>query len=341
VKHAIIIILFFFLIACAKEPPLITTPYQFNFPSHFPKINNPINNITTVEGAALGRMLFYDTHLSKQNNISCATCHLPEYAFADSGKNVSSGNNNLLTNRNTQPLFNVAFSKLFFWDGGVPDLESTSLVPLTGPHEMANNLSDILNYLNNHVDYKNKFQKIYGLQNINSSMLLKVLAQFQRTIISSNSKYDLWKQGKATLQIAELNGFNLFINPIKGNCNGCHSLENLGSDNDFHNIGLDSVSKDPGRYRITLQNVDSGKFKTPFIRNLNFTKPYMHDGRFNTLLEVLEFKNSNYIINSHTDSNIIHHGKNKLSNVEILDIIAFLETLNDYEFIKNPVLKKP
>jgi cytochrome c peroxidase len=336
-----VLITIIFFIACNKDAPLITTPYQLNYPAHFPSDLPAANNALSIEGVALGKLLFYDAQLSKNNNISCASCHLPQYAFADSGIAVSPGNGIIVGKRNAPPLFNMAFIPHFFWDGGVPNIESTILVPINNETEMANSLVNVLQYLNGNANYRKLFQKIYGIRDINAAMVLKVLAQFQRTLISSNSKYDRWIANTENLSSTELQGLQLFKDTNKGNCNGCHSLENLGTDNRFHNIGLDSTIQDVGRYRITLNNEDSGKFKTPSVRNLKFTPPYMHDGRFTTLAQVLALKNNGFKTTTLTDTTVIQHGKNKLTNAEMLAIETFLETLNDYSFVTNPAFAKP
>ncbi len=327
-----IILLMLALLACTKDASVSTTPYSFQLPNHFPAIQQPADNLATVEGVALGKLLFFDKNLSKQKNISCATCHILGQAFADNLP-TSIGTNGTTAVRNTQPIFNMAFQPSYFWDGGVPNLESTGLVPLTGTHEMGNTLQAILQYLNANTQYVNAFQKIYAIKPISTSMLLKVLAQYQRTIISSNSKYDRYMNNTVTLSPIEMQGLQLFTDSLKGNCNTCHTLSNLSSNNMFYNVGMPLLPNDLGRYRITLHTADSGKFKTPTLRNLSYTAPYMHNGSISTLQEVLQFFNSGYIITPLIDSNITKLGKNRLSQAELNALEAFLLTLNDSSLI--------
>ncbi len=333
-KIASVIIIILGLMSCAKDSSFSPSPFNAKVPAHFPAFRQPQDNLASIEGIALGKLLFYDKNLSKSKTIACASCHLPKFAFADSLP-FSPGNNNAPGIRNAQPIFNLAYQEHFFWDGGVPNIESASLLPLGSELEMANSLDSILLYVNQQDKYVHAFGRLYGLQPIKTYMLLQVMAQFQRSIISANSKYDLWKQGKINLSTAEQNGLALFNNPLKGNCNSCHSLQNTGSDGKFHNNGLQKEIVDVGRYRITLNPADTGKFKTPSIRNLSFTAPYMHNGNLATLEEVLAFYNNGLNYNKYLDSNLQALSPNRMSATELQDLKAFLLCLNDSTILSN------
>lgn len=170
---------------------------------------------------------------------------------------------------------------------------------------------------------------------------MKAIAQFERTLLSGNSKFDKYQRGEATLTAQELNGLNLYNDPNKGDCNHCHTTGSTFTDFEYRNTGLDSIAVDEGRYLITLNPNDKGRFKTPSLRNIALTAPYMHDGRFATLDEAVEFYNTGFHYPVNLDLNLKFAVKGRLSAQEKADIIAFLHTLTDYEFVSNPAFSKP
>jgi cytochrome c peroxidase len=342
------------LIACQKDNDIVSpvpklevdspaTPYNLVTPAGFPPIKIPTINPLTVEGIALGRKLFYDPILSLDNTQSCASCHRQNYAFTDSNTTYSKGITGAIGFRNAMPIMNLVWEKKFFWDGGSATLEDQVIAPILNPIEMHETLPNVLNKLRNHPEYPKLFKKAFGTDSITTMLLMKAVAQFERTIISANSKYDKYVRGELDLSADELAGKELFIDQEKGDCNHCHILGSTFTDFDFKNNGLDSVFKDLGRYNITLKDSDKGKFKTPTLRNIELTAPYMHDGRFTTLEQVIEHYNSDFIITPTTDVNIalLDKLRGRLTATEKLQIIAFLKTLTDYDFITNPNFKKP
>ena len=330
--------------------PYSHTPQPLNIPQIFsdnilpPVI--PINNQQTVEGVALGRKLFYDTILSGDNTQSCASCHSPENAFSDSDR-FSVGIDGLEGNRNSMPLFNLAwnYNEKFFWDGRSFSIEGQALKPVKNPIEMHNTWNNAVNSLQNHNEYPNLFLEAFGTQTIDSLLVTKAIAQFERTLISANSRFDQHLLGQITLTASELNGFNVFMDETKGDCFHCHGNANnpLWTDNDFHNNGLDATFLDIGLGQFTGNPADNGKFKSPSLRNLEFTAPYMHDGRFSTIDDVINHY-SEGLVNSPTIDPLmkaVNDGGVHITDDEKADLKAFLLSLSDPEFIANPDFQNP
>lgn len=330
--------------ACKRQDePTVSnglTPYELKIPFGFSAMPLPLDNPMTVEGVALGKLLFFDTLLSGDNSISCATCHIQGFAFSDSSKRFSMGIDGKEGVRNAMPLFNLGWARSFFWDGGAANLESQVVGPIQNPVEMHEDLTHLLSELNGHPDYPAKFKKVFGSDKITTSMLMKAIAQFERTMISGNSKYDRYVQGLESLTDQELRGLNLFTDMQKGDCNHCHVIGGNFTDFEFRNTGLDSLPVDEGRALITLNALDKGKFKTPSLRNIAVTGPYMHDGRFSTLEECIEHYNVGFKYTENLDPNLYNSVKGRLNQGEIDDIVAFLHTLTDYEFLSAPEFKK-
>jgi cytochrome c peroxidase len=295
----------------------------------------------TVEGIALGRKLFYDPILSLDNSQSCASCHRQNFAFADSYTQFSKGVTGELGTRNAPSIMNLAWEKKFFWDGGSATLEDQVIGPIQNPVEMHETLTNVLGKLQKHAEYPRLFKRAFGTDSITSMLLMKAVAQFERIVISSNSKYDKYVRGEVELSFDELRGKELYEDEKKGDCFHCHVVGSTFTDFEFRNNGLDSVFKDLGRYSVTLNKADSGKFKTSTLRNIELTAPYMHDGRFKTLEQVLEHYNTGFVVTGTTDVNIALAEKGRLNELEKTQIIAFLKTLTDYDFITNPNFKKP
>lgn len=352
IKIIVIAILF---VSCNENgvetyTPYSPTPLPLEIPQLFaatilpPVI--PFDNPQTVEGVTLGRKLFYDPILSGNNTQSCANCHAPENAFTDSDQ-FSDGIDGLLGNRNSMPLFNMAwnYNEKFFWDGRSFSLEQQALAPVKDPIEMHNTWTNAMSSLQNHTEYPNLFFEAFGTTTIDSTLVTKALAQFERTLISGNSRFDKHLLGELTLTASELNGFNIFMDETKGDCFHCHGNANnpLWTDNIFHNNGLDAVITDIGLGAVTGDPAGNGKFKSPSLRNLKFTAPYMHDGRFATLDDVINHY-SEGLQNSPTIDPLmkaVNDGGVHITDDEKTDLKAFLLSLSDDEFINNPDFQNP
>ena len=344
-RSGFIIAFFVIVYGCKKEvvPGTSTdaTPYPFTTPSNLPAVEIPANNPMTYEGIKLGKKLFYDKMLSGNNTLSCGSCHNQENGFTDNNKQYSFGINGEIGVRNSMPLFNLVYDRHFFWDGGASDLESQVAGPITNPIEMNQDIAELLQELNSDAIYPSLFKKAFGSLPITSNMVLRAIAQFERTMISSNSKYDQYMRNEVAFTEAETRGMNLFSDMQKGDCNHCHSLGGTFTDYDFRNTGLDSVYTDQGRYIITGLASDIGKFKTPSLRNIAVTAPYMHDGRFTTLTQCVEHYNTGFHYTQNLDPVLASSVKGRLNQNEISDIVAFLNTLTDTDFLNNPQFKKP
>lgn len=346
-------VIFSFLSCSSKKEELeeIYTPivYDLKIPSLFKdKLIAPIipaDNPLTEEGIALGKKLFFDKILSGNNTQSCASCHQPQKSFVDQTR-FSEGIDGNVGFRNAMPLFNLAwnFDERFNWDGSGLSLERQAFEPVRNPIEMHANWQDIEDKLNTHSAYPTLFKQAFGVLKIDSVLVTKALAQFERTLISGNSKFDKYLRGEAQLSSEEFNGFGIFMDESKGDCFHCHGSDNnpLWTDNLFHNNGLDVTFKDLGLGAITGDANDNGKFKSPSIRNLAFTAPYMHDGRFATLEDVINQYSQGLKASSTIDPLMkkVNQGGVQLSTQEKTDLKAFLLSLSDPEFINNPSFKQ-
>lgn len=346
----LLLIYIFVLMSCSssEEETYIPVAYELEIPQLFKdKLIDPVipfENPLTVEGIALGKKLFNDKILSGNKTQSCAHCHRLQEAFSHSLQ-FSEGANGSLGTRNSMPLFNLAwnFDEIFTWDGKEFSLENQAFEPVSNPIEMNGDWKTIEILLNNHDTYPMLFEKAFGTSKIDSTLVVKAIAQFQRTIISANSKFDKYLLGEVTLTPQEQNGFNVFMDESKGDCFHCHGSNNnpLWTDNKFHNNGLDSSFSDLGLGAVTGDPSDYGKFKTPSIRNLTFTAPYMHDGRFKTLEEVINFYSEGLQASATIDPLMkkVDQGGVRLTAQDKADLKAFLLTLSDFEFINNPDFK--
>lgn len=352
-KHLILVILSvaLFVFACKKDKdddditdtPYQTTPYTIETPQGFPAMNIPSDNPLTVEGVALGRKLFYDKILSGNNMQSCASCHNQELSFTDNGTQFSTGITGAIGTRNAQPLVNMGFNLHYFWDGRETTLEEQILEPVSNPIEMHLSWNDAAAKLNANSTYVDEFNKAFGISTIDSSFVVKAIAQFVRSMISYNSKLDKRLRNEISLTPSELNGYVIFVTE-RGDCFHCHNIDagRLITDNLFHNNGLDSVFTDLGRGAITGNTFDYGKFLTPTLRNIALTAPYMHDGRFQTLEEVVEHYNSGGKASATVDPLMKHVGTGlNLSTQEKADLVAFLKTMTDDSFINDERYKSP
>jgi len=312
--------------------PFKPTPIAFKIPPGWPKPASNIyaNNKLTEEGFRLGKKLFYDGRLSKNGEVSCASCHQQFAAFATFDHDLSHGVSNSFTTRNAPGLFNLAWRTDMHWDGGVNHIEVQPLSPLTAPNEMGETLDSALYKIKKDTAYKRMFKAAFGDAVINSQRMLKALAQFTGTLISANSKYDKVKRGETTFTPYEEKGYTVF----KAKCASCHK-EPLFTDNSFRNNGLElNRFNDIGRQRITQLSSDSLKFRVPSLRNAQITFPYMHDGRIYSIPQVIEHYRTGIKTEQPTlDSSL----KNRitLSNQEKSQLIYFIYTLTDSSFTKD------
>lgn len=332
-KHWIIIACMISLCACSKK--VIDSISGFRKPEGWPETTYRFStNVITQAKFELGKKLFYEPRFSRDNTVSCGSCHIQSAGFTHHGHDVSHGIEDRLGKRNSQAIMNMAWSKSFFWDGGVTDLDLQPVVPITNPVEMDETILNVMEKLRNRPEYPGLFKKAFGTEEINTERVMKALSQFMVMLVSSNSKYDkvMRKEGE-TFTAEEQAGYELF----KANCSSCHS-EPLFTDESFRNNGIGiGFNNDSGRYTVTLNEPDKYKFKVPSLRNLSFTAPYMHDGRFLNLPAVLEHYAKRVKDYQNLDPLLKKEGNlgMPLTDDEQAKIIAFLKTLNDYEFISD------
>ncbi len=345
-----VFLLFFVLISCKKEETTEvhkTTPFTFILPPGFPQPNLPSDNPLTEEGIALGRKLFYDPVLSVDSTQSCATCHKANFGFSDRNQ-FSFGVTGAEGKRNSMAVFNLAWHNQFFWDGRAATIRQQVLMPIEDPVEMNHNLAQLTNYLTELPNYKADFKKAFGDETINETRLALALEQFLLILVSGNSKFDSVTAGLSNFTPEEERGRLLFFTDFgssqtqKGaDCFHCHGNP-LFLANSFKNNGLDATFTDLGLGGFTGRSQDNGKFKTTTLRNIELTAPYMHDGRFQTLREVIDFYNSGVQLSPTLDPAMhsIKDGLN-LTEQEKNDLEAFLKTLTDRTLATNPMFANP
>jgi len=298
-------------------------PFNVLLPNGFPAIASPADNPLTEASVAMGKALFFDKRLSRDGTISCASCHFPERAFSDTIAR-SIGVDGRIGMRNSPPLINLAWHSAFFRDGGVPTLEQQVIAPIHDPLEMDFSITRAAADLRYQEPYSTLSQRAYG-KPMEAWELARALAAYERTLVSGWSRYDRYLNGDASaLSANELNGLELFRSDAL-NCTACHSGFDL-SDHGYHNVGQYISYTDPGRERITLIPSDNGKFKTPTLRNIGRTAPYMHDGALPTLEAVIEFFATGGLAHANRDPEMRTFA---LNPQEKADLIAFLHALND------------
>jgi cytochrome c peroxidase len=324
--------------SCRKHDRIInTTSLQQIIPQGFPSPNYTFqDNPLTEEAFQLGRKLFYEGRLSRDSGFPCSSCHQQIAVFGTYEHDRSHGYGMSHTLRNAPPLFNLAWQKELHWDGMFKSLYTEATQPILTHNEMAENFFTIIFRLQTDTQYKRMFKATFGNSIITEDKILKALAQFTGTVTSSDSKYDRYKRGDATFNASELSGYQLY----QTKCAVCHS-EPMFTDYSYRNIGLpvDPELKDYGRMRVTGKSEDSLKFKVPSLRNANLTANYMHDGRFNTLLQVLNHYTAG-IQNSPTLDPLLVN-KISLTTTEKSDLISFLKTLSDSTILHTPRFAKP
>jgi cytochrome c peroxidase len=312
------------------------TPIYFEVPQGWPKPHYDFKkNPLTEEGFQLGRKLFYDPILSRDNTISCASCHLQATGFTHIDHDLSHGIEGKIGTRNSLALMNLAWSKDFMWDGGVNHLEVQPLNPITSPLEMDETLEHVVQKLQQTQDYPGLFESAFGTSKITGQFTLKALSQFVVMLKSSNSKYDQVVRKETTFNEQEQKGYDLF----KKHCATCHQEPLFTSDQfQYNGLAVDPTLNDFGRMKMTDRKEDSLRFKVPTLRNILFTFPYMHDGRFKTLTEVIKHYNTlsrNKLLPKELAEPL------NLSDNDRVDIVAFLKTLTDNEFLFNPKFSFP
>lgn len=308
-----------------------TTPLYFNVPIGFPETKyNFRENPLSAEVYNLGKKLFHDPVLSRNNTISCASCHTQEMSFTHVDHNLSHGIEDKFGKRNAPALINLAWMDQFMWDGRINDIHVLSVSPINDSLEMDENLDNIKKKLKANEYYLSLFREAYGDDQITNARILRSLSQYMLMLVSANSKYDRVQRGSEQFSEDEQKGYEIF----KTNCSSCHT-EPLFTTNRFENNGLpmDKTLKDYGVYQVTQKKEDRFKFKIPTLRNISYTYPYMHDGRYESLEEVIEFytnkKNKNASFQNKTLKSI------NLQKEDISKLILFLNTLNDKEFTRN------
>ncbi len=285
----------------------------------------PEHNYPTNERIELGKKLFFDPRVSRDRNMSCATCHSPLFGWSD-GLPTARGSKSMVLGRASPVITNTAFNEIQMWDGRKRDLEDQATGPMEASVEMNTDFHS-LDKLLHMKGYETLFASAYPGENINAKTAAKAIASFEWTIISNDSPFDNWVRGDTTaLTEQQIRGFKLFVNKNKGNCIICHSAPNF-TDNGFHNIGLKSYGKkdpDMGRYAIKPVKVLKGAFKTPTLRDISLSAPYFHDGSANTLMEVMEHYNQGGVVKNNLSLNM---KQLNLSNQEMEDIVVFLQGL--------------
>ena len=334
--------------AVAAVLPAQTTAYQAQITRRFPQVNLPEDNPLTKEGVALGKRLFFDPILSINGTQSCASCHQPDIAFSDLRK-YSLGAQGQIGKRNAMPLFNLAWAhEGFFWDGRAKTLREQVLMPITDPTEMGESMDRVITKLNADPSYTKDFAQAHAAS-VSPETLAKSLEQYLLTLISQDSKFDRAVRKRDELTADEKLGLSLFVtehDPSKGlrgaDCFHCHG-GTLFTDNQFHNNGLELEPTDTGLMAITGNTADRGKFKTPSLRNIALTPPYMHDGRFATLEEVVDHYHSGVKRTDTLDPNLGKHPKEGLglTDSEKKALVAFLKTLTDEQFIRKSAEDSP
>ncbi len=333
-------------IAIADPRPLYLpkkfTPWRFQISATFPMPDLPRDNPLTVERVTLGNKLFFDRRLSINNRQSCADCHEPDNGFTD-GRRTARGAEGKLGPRNTMPLFNLAWKSEFFWDGRAQSLRQQVLQPMQNPLEMHENLTNLVTRLAHaHDNYPALFKAAFGSTEITAEKIALALENYLLTLTSFDSKFDRVLAGREKFTPQEQRGFELFsteYDPRRGqfgaDCFHCHGGP-LFQSQSFANNGLDSTFSDPGRERVTGKSSDLGKFAVPSLRNVALTAPYMHDGRFQTLDEVVEHYCTGVKRSATLDPNLARHpdGGVPLSAEDKADLVAFLKTLTDERYLQ-------
>lgn len=332
----ILLFIFPLLWSCSKdEEEYKDIPINFQVPSNFPPLAYDLqNNPITEKGFELGRKLFYDGRLSSDGTISCGFCHEQQHAFTHHGHTVSQGVNGQTGTRNSPSIQNLGYQNTFMFDGATEHLNLQPIIPITSAIEMNGNFSQIVAMMNGDAEYRKLFGLAFPGKPINTENMLNAMGQFMVMVTSSNSRFDKYRRNETggTLTQEEQDGYSIF----NQKCASCHATD-LFTDNSFRNNGLsvNPVVNDVGRYRVTLLDTDKYKFKVPSLRNIEKTKPYMHDGRFLTLDAVLDHYSSGIVNSATLDPSLNKNGTLgiPLTNLEKTKLITFLKTLTDNQYL--------
>lgn len=336
---------------CAKAPEPVwdTAPYTLDF-GGLPEPELPADNPLTEQGVKLGRMLFYETRLSGDNSMACASCHKQENAFTDTNR-FSTGIDGLDGHRQAMSAVNMLWNTNgYFWDGRAQKLRDQSIIPIQDVLEMNETMENVVEKLEQDTLYTHQFFRAFGSEDISSYRIGLALEQFMNSIVSYRSKYDLFLDGEATFTEEEELGMELFFeeyNPYfpetsGADCGHCHGGKNFSSQ-EYMNNGLDSIYNDDGRYDVTGLESDRGAMKVTTLRNIELTPPYMHDGRFNTLEEVIDHYNEGLRNNASLNPALaMTMGTGLMLNETDKDaLIAFLKTLTDTSLIQDSRYASP
>lgn len=306
---------------------------SLNIPSGFPELNSFVSlNKPTKYGVELGEKLFSEKRFSADNTISCSSCHIQANAFTDQHAQAV-GIEGRIGLRNTPSIQNLAFMKFYNWDGSKLQLETQTLVPIITHEEMDSSILEVIGKIKDDAVYKDLFQKAFGDESITPERIYKSIAQFEYTLISANSKYDKVKRNTASFTESELQGYQTF----QQKCASCHSSE-LFTDQSFRNIGfpLNTDTNEAGRGRVTGIASDFMSFRVPTLRNIEYTAPYGSFGQFATLESVLDYFDSGVLNAENLDPIFKENGKRiPLTEQEKINLIAFMKTLSDTDFVKN------
>lgn len=334
--NKILFLLPFLFFSCSDQDDLyVDKPLDFQVPSNFPALAyNIALNPPTTKGFELGKKLFYDGRLSSDGLISCGFCHIQEDAFTHHGHTLSHGVDNQIGTRNTPSIQNLGYQTAFMYDGATTHLDLQPIIPLLNPVEMNGNLTTIVAMMKADKSYQKLFQQAFADGAINTENMLKALSQFMLMVTSSNSKFDKYRRKEAggSFTSEEIAGYSLF----NSKCASCHATD-LMTDNSYRNNGLavNPLLNDVGRFRVTELVADNYKFKVPSLRNVEKTAPYMHDGRFGTLKSVLNHYASGVNPSATLDPILNQNGTLgiPLSDTEKIQLIAFLKTLTDNQYL--------
>jgi cytochrome c peroxidase len=348
-----------FIIGCKHNeeidltPVFKPTPYTISVPQGFPTILNiPEDNPMTVEGIELGRYLFYDGRIAGRANedkyMSCSSCHIQGNSFIIGlPRPHPFGLDGTPTHHAMLPLINLVWNPgTFGWNGSVQSIEQDVLAVITDPNEFNSTHVAVVNAISEIAGYKEMFKNAFGTDEVNIDRIAKAIAQFVRTLISADSKFDKYLKGEVQLSASELNGFVLFTTEEGADCFHCHGSSGnpLFTTHLFYNNGKDTIFDDPyDRYSITGDPMNTGAYKASTLRNIEFTAPYMHDGRFNSLDDVINVYSHQLVWSPYIDP-LMHHistGGNQLTPDEKVNLKAFLLTLSDTAFIQNPHFSSP
>ena len=322
--------------------PDTPTPYPFKLSNRLPIPSLPLDNPLITERIELGRRLFHDPQLSIDNTIACASCHQEDYAFSDPAR-ISAGVNGQFSRRHSMPLFNLAWKDSFFWDGRAQSLREQVLIPIEDPREMGESMDHVIEKLSADADYPTLFSNAFGSASITPQTVGLALENFLLSLTSYDSKFDQAMSGKAQLSPSERRGFELFMTEFEprsrqygADCFHCHGGA-LFTDNRFHDNGLAQIAADRGLAEVTGNLLDANKFSTPSLRNIALTAPYMHDGRFQTLEEVVEHYSSAITLRATLDPNLAKHPTTglQLTAQDKTALVDFLKTLSDPQYIQN------